>query len=131
MGITFATQNPGRRVAGLHHFNYEPLCRLAVAPVGGGKAPAGDYLVFGRVVIANFDDDFQDATARITAYDGTVLIDEATIRVSSGLRVAVSLQGTIHLDSETILDLNAGTYEGEAGQASLIAIQVDQLVIES
>ncbi|MFJ9371184.1 hypothetical protein ACIRRA_43215 [Nocardia sp. NPDC101769] len=78
MGITFATQNPGGRVAGLHHFNYEPLSRLAVAPVGGGKAPAGDYLVFGRVVIANFDDDFQ-----------------------------------------------------EAGQASLIAIQVDQLVIES
>jgi hypothetical protein len=96
---------------------------------------AGEYVIFGRVVIHNGDFSDQNATAQLTTLDGGTELDRADIRLAAtddfGLSPgaqSVSLQGILTLPSNTadnVIDIRCATFFGLASQASLFAVTVD------
>jgi hypothetical protein len=100
----------------------ETVLRLGVGP--------GTYLVFGRVVVVNNDEDRQDVHARMTSKDGTGLIDSVSVRLPVALSSqTLGLQGTLIVrprDTD-VIDIRCETHNGFAGQSSLFTIEVSGL----
>lgn len=110
----------------LRHVNDVPVVRLRINGMG-------NYVLIGRVVIENQDDDDQDATAAITKNDNDVAhaIDKARVRIRGGYgRVAVALQAVVTIDkgqTDVIFDIKCNTNKGFATQASLCAFDAGEL----
>jgi hypothetical protein len=117
-GIAFVNSNEGGPP--LNNFNDVVVLRLQVKP--------GTYVVFGRVVILNQDGDPQNASARVTSKDGSNLIDKVEVRIPGRTtRSSVSLQGTVRVDQTDLVDIRCSTFNGQATNSSLFAIEVSQL----
>jgi hypothetical protein len=95
--------------------------------------PPGTYIVIGKTVLTNADASQQDATARLTWFDGESEVDRAEIRIaaadgaSAGTQV-VSLLGWVILTDaspDRIVDLRAQTQIGSARESALVAVAVD------
>jgi hypothetical protein len=85
--IAFYGTNPGSVI--LHNFADSVVVRVDLRPTDVGK-----FVVFGRVVIQNWDGDSQFATARLTTLDGKTELDTVTVRLQDGVvSQSVSLQG--------------------------------------
>jgi len=142
----------------LNNNNWQAVLRLANLPgsthptgTPGELYPGipGKYVVFGRVVLVNLDHggDPQNASVRLVTDNANVL-DRVDTRIAGYNQMqgggpspppvdlsitgslSISLQGTLDtlkLNSNTVY-LEASTYQGEAIQASLIAISVDDLL---
>lgn len=146
----------------LNGFVSQSILRLANLP-GSTQAPTGvrttvipvipgKYVVFGRVVIVNFDHggDPQNASA-VLITDNENVLDRVDTRIAGYNQMqgggpspppvnlsitgslSTSLQGTLDtfkLSSNTVY-LQASTYQGQAVQASLIAISVDDILVQT
>jgi hypothetical protein len=122
--IAFYGTNPGSVI--LHNFADSVVVRVDLRPTDVGK-----FVVFGRVVIQNWDGDSQFATARLTTLDGKTELDTVTVRLQDGVvSQPVSLQAAFELgthNTDPIVDLRCATFKGLAEQASLFVVQVDDL----
>ncbi|SFI90299.1 hypothetical protein [Nitrosomonas sp. Nm34] len=94
-----------------------------------------NYVVFGKVLIQNWDGDSQAASARLSIFDGFVILDRSDFRLESIQYISLSLQGTIDMEklknNELIVDLRCSTYNGIAKNASLIVIGVPGNIINT
>lgn len=120
--IAFTETHEG--IVTLDNFNDKVVVRLRIPD-------AGKFVVFGRVVITNYDGDPQNANARLTTFDGATEIDRVNVRITRGDH-SISLQGTLSLPSpasNNIVDIRCATYKGLAREATLFAISVDDLSI--
>ena len=110
---------------GSHLEHFEPVvgCRL--------KIEGGSYVIYGRVVIGNFDGSPQKVFAQLTVRDGSVILDKVEFFLESGpIFDCISVQGVYTLpdgQDEEIVDLRCGTYHGYQECVSLIAISVDAI----
>jgi hypothetical protein len=109
----------------------------------------GKYVVFGKVVLVNLDHggDPQNASVMLIT-DNAIVLDRVDTRIAGYNQMqgggpspppvnlsitgslSISLQGTLDtlkLSSNTVY-LQASTYQGQAVQASLIAISVDDIL---
>ena len=90
----------------------------------------GNYVVFGRVVIRNYDGGSQPGTVWLTDASGAK-VDVADLRLGPDSSDAVYLQGSLIVGGNSrlpnVLDLHCTTYKGAAGQFSLFAVNVDKL----
>jgi hypothetical protein len=120
--IAFTNTHVG--IVPLNHFADQMVVQLTVRD-------SGKYVVFGRVVITNWDGDPQNASARLTTHDQATELDRADVRIDSkSCAQSISLQGTLILPSKTensIIDIRCSTYNGVAQEATLFAILVDDL----
>jgi hypothetical protein len=119
--IAFTNSNVG--VVTLANFNDVVAVRLRVRD-------EGKYVIFGRVVISNWDGDAQNASARLTTFDGATELDRADVRVDGSGLQSISLQGTLTLpspNSNAIVDIRCSTFKGGALESTLFAILVDGL----
>jgi len=112
----------------------------------------GKYVVFGRVVIVNLDHggDPQNASV-VLITDNANVLDRVDTRIAGYNQMqgggpspppvnlsitgslSISLQGTLdtlELSSNTVY-LQASTYQGQAVQASLIAISIDDILVQT
>ena len=115
----------GQGGAALHNFNDEVIVRMHLPPV-----KIGVWLLMGRVLIFNIDNDAQSVSARLTTDDGATKLDEVDpIRIDGWISQVVSLQGVLsqHLGDAPIVDLRCSTYDGIASNGSLFALLVDDL----
>jgi hypothetical protein len=121
-GIAFANSNSVEAPGGtpLHNNNDVAVLRLALTE--------GIYVVVGRVVIRNFDGDGQEASARITVRDGSVISDRVVVRIGGGEAQTLALQGTLKVNNGDIVDIRCSTFAGAAGHSSLSAIEVSRLL---
>lgn len=119
MSITIAAHvtNPGS--TGLHNFNDTIVVKLPLAE--------GRWVLFGRVVITNWDSTDQNVSAMLRHDDG-VVIDQADARIGGGGPYAqsFSLQAPLTVRKD-IIDIACSTYNGSAQEVSLIAVRVDEL----
>lgn len=124
-GIAFANStannaDPQQGVV-LRNNNDVTILRLALK--------AGVYVVVGRVVIRNVDRDGQEASARITVRDGAGIADRVAVRIDGGgTAQTLALQGTLKVAEGEIVDIRCSTFAGFAGQSSLLATEVSQLL---
>jgi hypothetical protein len=126
--IAFHSQRGG--IVSLHNFADTQILQLEVRD-------AGKYVVFGKVVITNGDGDNQNASARLTTFNGATEIDRADVRIGAhghADSLAISLQATLTLPSpqgappaNNIIDMRCATFSGSAREAALFAILVDDL----
>jgi hypothetical protein len=109
---------------------------LTSAGLETGQPQLGHFVVFGRVVIQNFDGSNQNASAQLLK-SGTV-IDRANVRIAGedsgdlsqcGAQ-SISLQGrvTVTGKSDYGVSIQCSTYNGLATEAMLFAVLVDTLV---
>jgi hypothetical protein len=115
----------GQGGATLHNFNDEVIVRVRLPPV-----KIGVWLLMGRVLIFNTDNDAQWASARLTTDDGATKLDEVDpVRIDGWFSQAMSLQAVLseRLGDEPIVDLRCSTYSGIASDGSLFALLVDDL----
>src|SRR5689334_9541151 len=113
-GIAFVNSDQNLTgVVVLNNFGDVVVLRLGVQE--------GNYVVFARVKIENDDTDFQAATARITARDGSDLSDRVDVLIPGSASYAISLQGTLRVDpgKTEIVDIRCATFQGSASQSSL------------
>lgn len=121
----------------LGQFSFEKVVDLHVPP----EFDAAKFLVWGRVVMQNNDGDPQNATAEMTTADGNTILDKVDVRIPasdtnnnvfSPGALAVSLQGIFSLpcsdpESDQIVDIRCATFKGNAIEASLILMVVDDI----
>jgi hypothetical protein len=90
-----------------------------------------NILVIGKVVIANFDGDSQNANVRLTSQDGRIEIDRADVRIPGGGSQVVVVDGWIRppdLLPNDIVDLRCSTFAGAAKKARLNVFGADVLM---
>jgi hypothetical protein len=109
----------------LQHFGVTVAVRVKLP--GNAK-----YAIFGKVTIHNSDGDPQNASAQLGSADGSNVIDKTDIRVDGRGNAdaqALTVQGVLDLTGsfEDIIDMRCATFNGEVREASLVAIQVDDL----
>ena len=90
------------------------------------------YLIYGKVVLDNTDGDPQNASVQLRTQDGEsfVTLDETSVRLlgeGDPNRTEVSVQVGIEFDAPTTVELACATFDGNASQAQLAAIQLDFL----
>jgi hypothetical protein len=58
---------------------------------------SGTWVIFGKVVIANFDGDPQNANAQMLAQDSNIILDQADFRIPGGnsFGQCIAMQGTL------------------------------------
>jgi hypothetical protein len=121
----FTNINAG--IVDLNNFSDTAVVRLRVDD-------AGKFVVFGRVIIVNWDGDSQNASAKLTTLDGLIELDRSDVRISGdGISLSISLQGTLTLpskDGNNIIDIRCSTFKGLAQEATLFAIDVDEIIKE-
>ncbi len=95
----------------------------------------GDYVIFGKVSIANWDGDYQDATATLLSKSGAQILDQTVVRLGKAFgSLNVNTQDNqqcFHVQApfrapkinETI-QIICATYNGSALYGSLIALSV-------
>ncbi len=87
----------------------------------------GLYVVFARVVLSNDDGDAQNASARIS-HDEEFVMDRVDLRLPSGMRTSISLQGTLRVQGgQKQVNLLCQTWKGTAHQSSICAMEVSEL----
>ena len=124
--IVFYSTNPG--IVNLHNFADSVVLRIDLRPTDVGK-----FVVFGRVVISNWDGDPQFAIARLTTLDGKTELDKVDVRIgdwSNNPSQSISLQAVLELgqpNADPIVDLRCATFRGNVQQATLFVIQMDDL----
>lgn len=123
MGAEIVFFNTSPALNNLNNFNDTVIVRLQVR--------AGKYVIIGRVVVINTDSDPQNASARMTTLDGLQELDRVDVRLGGrggAPDMAVSLQATLTVDREVILDVRCASYVAFARQGSIIAIKVGDIV---
>ncbi len=107
----------------------------------GPLRDGGKFVVFGRVIAVNGDNDAQNATAQLITGKGSTVLDRVDVRIpSSSLgnekSAVLSLQGVFSLPCDDpfttpVVELRCSTYDGWFNQPSLILIVVDDLQTSS
>lgn len=110
---------------GLNGFNDTPTVRI--------ELPSGKWAIFGKVVITNFDGGAQNASAVLLANDGALVLDRTDVRIASSefFAQSLSVQGTLVVPPignapYSFVHISCSTYNGEAKEAQLIAISIDE-----
>jgi hypothetical protein len=116
---------------GLGNFDETRVVQLQLPPLPPGPPPqVGRYVLFGKVVIANRDGDPQNASARMIT-DGAIELDRVDVRIAEqgqNDRQTITLLGHFTQNvGRPIIDIRCATFDGEASQADLYAIRVDEL----
>jgi hypothetical protein len=117
----------------LNDFNDEIVLQVDLSRV---RIDSGLFIVFGRVVVTSFDSSPQWATARLATLNGSIELDRVDINLGGGYAgwdsAPISLQGKLNLvnnpDADTIVEIRCVTYNGEARQATLFVVQVDEII---
>lgn len=120
MEIAVFEANPGDMA--LTNFNDTVGLRITLS--------RGNWVVFGRAVILNYDGEDQAANAQLRSLDGSNIMDRVDVRVPSlgdGCAETLPLQGVLTVEKVDIVDITCATYKGRARQFSLIAMKVDVL----
>ena len=103
----------------LKGFNREIVVKMELA----GE---GNWLLFGRVLLNNSDDDPQYATARLV-HDANVVIDEYKEYISHHDPFTVFLRAGLQAKGNETVTLECDTYDGWARLGSIIALKVDTI----
>jgi hypothetical protein len=111
----FATQAPG--AATLRDNVDRSVVHLNLNP--------GSWAIFGKVAVANYDGDPQNAQVLLRTFGG-VLIDRTAVHVpEDGCSDSIAVQGVFKADEDRRIEMLCATFKGNAQLGSLIAIQVD------
>jgi hypothetical protein len=93
----------------------------------------GNFVVFGRVTVANYAGSVQQIVAMLTTLDGATQLDNVWVTVPStgnGNVFCIALQGILvpgAPNQNEIVDIRCGALNGAALFGSLFAISVDQI----
>ena len=118
-----ATQQVGTVVVGLPlgNFHDEIVVKMDLRE---GKL----WILMGRVVLRNSDDDGQYATARLI-HNANVPLDEATAHIPPG-ESCFYLQAGLAAEGRETVTLECNTYSGGARHGSIIAFAVDHIDVQ-
>jgi hypothetical protein len=120
MGAQLAVHGKQQGVINLHHFTDMIVVKLELEKLG-------HWVIFGRVLIDNFDGDSQTIAAKII-HDANVIIDEIDIFADGKTRNCLAVQATLKSNRPETVVLACSTYNGIAEFGSLIAFNVDNLM---
>src|SRR5262249_12181211 len=118
MGAELAIRGQQSGIASLHNFAEVIVVKL--------ELEKGSWVIFGRVLVDNFDSDQQDITARII-HDANVIIDGINIYADGKTRHCLAVQATLRSNRAETVVLVCSTYKGIAEYGSLIAFKVDDI----
>ena len=107
----------------LHHFQDTVCAKVTLR--------AGKYVLFAKAQLQNFDGDYQNADARLTAHQGSVQLDQVTVRLGGGggsFMGAVALLGTWTVQDDDVIEVRCATYNGNAVWVYLVAMLVDEIL---
>ncbi len=127
MSIEIAAHSTNLNTVDLQHSNDTIVTAIRLLLSGAPEEHPSRWVLLGRVVITNFDDDDQNASAELRHVDGMVVIDRVDVRIVGRHSQSLSLQAPLTLGEDDIIDIACSTYNGTAQAASLIALSVDQL----
>jgi hypothetical protein len=91
----------------------------------------GRHVVFGKAALLNFDGDPQNATVSLITKDGAVVLTEMDVRIErngDGHTQSVAVRALLGADDSDFVDLRCTTFNGDASDAVLMAIPVDDVV---
>jgi hypothetical protein len=115
--IVYKTASPGSW--DLEHFNNVIVAKLVL--------PRGNWVVMGRLIMTNDDNDWQPGSASINQ-QANVVVDLVTFgNMMPPVRHMVYLQAVVYIAEEDVITLNCNTYKGQAECASLMAFDVDNV----
>jgi hypothetical protein len=117
MGATRAYRNASSGTWDLSHFNDVIVAKLIL--------PQGNWLITGRVVIHNGDNDWQPGVVSIVRQANVIEDIVRFDNVPATIRYLAYVQTIINVKEEDTVTLNCNTYKGEAQFPSLIAFDVD------
>jgi len=95
---------------------------------------AGNFVVFGKVTVANLDGSTQSVLTALTTLDGATVLDTVYVNIGNsnfGNLVSISLLGSLVLPSlgaNEIVDIRCSTTNGYASFGKLLAISVDSIM---
>lgn len=93
------------------------------------KLRHGNWAIFGRVLLQNFDGDNQSVNASLI-HDTTVVFDRVEVWASEHWRGVVALQATLTVQELDTVELSCSTYKGGARFGSLVAVKVDAIEVQ-
>lgn len=119
MGANIAFRNASPGPWTTTHFNNVIVAKLVL--------PQGNWVVTGRLILQNDDNDWQAGSASIIR-QANVVVDLFDIgNMLPAVRHTCYLQTIIHIDEEDTITLNCNTYKGWIHCASLMAFDVDKI----
>lgn len=121
MSVALISQPTDQGPEALHNFTETIVHSIALT--------SGKWVVFGKVVVANSDGDAQNVSVKLRSHQSTVL-DKVDLRIPGGsVGQSISLEAALTAPDATIIriDITCSTFAGQAYEAQLIAISVDQL----
>src|SRR5262249_12383097 len=118
MGAELAIRGQQSGIAQLRNFADVIVVKL--------ELEKGCWVIFGRVLVDNFDSDQQTIAARII-HDANVIIDGIEIYADEKTRACLAVQATLRSTRAETVVLVCSTYKGIAEYGSLIAFKVDDV----
>jgi hypothetical protein len=118
--LAFHVDDPEDHPGSLQHF--APTIAVSL------ELPPGKYVAHGRVKVSNRDGDPQHGSAEIRIRSSLTSADSIRAYLNELSEMFFPLQAVLDLQERDTIDLVVATYAGYHGNASLIAVTVDDLV---